>query len=607
MEESYRKYKLERERDSESERRAPRYMMASRPVEAMMHRPGVVMMAPGVAMMPHPVMAMMPRPPMAMMPHPTVAMAINARHRVEPPKYAYAYVERDPPKYAYAHAVLPPPIIEAASSKVIITVIEYELDGYGPEGDRDITIQPNLYSTLLKPVKDRECGLISSDKLPLAAQTTKLRSCDVLSGILSDTQGTDAGVREMTASIPLTFDIKGTVLPKLNLDFFLRIMAKYPTKLAIRPTTSDISSQVPSSNLVIYKPDFIGLISNLMIESLNLHWSLTAKDPNPDDDKTLIKVISPTTEEKYIIVGDLHGSLGTFIRLMYRWRKLGLMNENGKVTDTYNIVFLGDICDRGVWGYEICIILFYLFLANNKDGKNKIYLNRGNHEEQNVNIVYGLQKDFSKIFDRSKSEVITENFFKINDVFKLMHSALVITNPYDKSKFAYLTHGGYPLVGDNCETAVVAIPKASRIVDNSRISQGSNNTVRWNDYHGHNESSSSYGRACKIGADMIYSAQKQGCQFTVRAHQDTENNTKLLIKGHGGPIDIRKYVDTCPNKISRQCVGPIANLEVNGETSVVTINNKRDDTILPVLTLSTNTEYGRDLFRDSFVVLRFSK
>ena len=76
-----------------------------------------------------------------------------------------------------------------------------------------------------------------------------------------------------------------------------------------------------------------------------------------------IKKINTTNNEKFICIGDVHGSIHSFVRLLFRFHKYGIMDiKTMKINEPYNIVFLGDVIDRGNWGVEIACTLLILLI-----------------------------------------------------------------------------------------------------------------------------------------------------------------------------------------------------------------------------------------------------
>eukprot|EP00914_Ancora_sagittata_P020768 GHVO01040948.1.p1 GENE.GHVO01040948.1~~GHVO01040948.1.p1 ORF type:complete len:1106 (+),score=182.30 GHVO01040948.1:262-3579(+) len=93
-------------------------------------------------------------------------------------------------------------------------------------------------------------------------------------------------------------------------------------------------------------------------------------------------VPSRDRDSRLICVGDVHGQLKDVVWIFY---KFGVPSPN----NVY--LFNGDIADRGVYAVEIFILLFSFMLAYPND--TVVIINRGNHEEEGMNNVYGFTQE----------------------------------------------------------------------------------------------------------------------------------------------------------------------------------------------------------------------
>ena len=606
--------------------------------------------------------------------------------------------------------------------EIEINIFEYELAGYKQKGNSDT--EPSVYTTSLiaKPDK-KDCPFIRVGKSEAGEET---RSCDVLEGILDTTAPTDGKKIVDTFAQEITITPESG-LPALHLSDLLYITTVYPTKITPRPPQTEfipkinpiptlppfyedvfvpnllkamLTDLVPSwesmvqnvqKELDILKAKKLDAVpkdlAKLLTEKMKLDEDTTSLSSQLTDAKevniinlatepdifnmlirryTMVKVHTPAEDEQYITVGDLHGSLGTFVRLLYRWKLLGYINDKGllqKQNGTkLNILFLGDLSDRGVWGYEIYYTLFYLYLVNKGNENGEFYITRGNHEEISVNIKEGFFNDLQTIFLNktydSSSGTLTQdgdaNFYHdyINIILSYLPSAhqLMIKN----NKFLYLAHGGYPLrLTKDCKDPTV-LPLSDQSIyfydldiklDTPFID---NNTIRWNDFYSiENTVLSIEHRSCGLGLNAIEQAKKLGYSFTIRAHQDLIANTKVLLapeKGKENPTTaedaaIATEIDEpkkkalikardekilnlhgpknihdielfklCPDGTKSNCKDSIGTLTmIAAEDKIILNNEKYIKNFLPVLTLSTNTDFKRDLFRDSYVMVKFKK
>ncbi|KAF1844877.1 Metallo-dependent phosphatase [Cucurbitaria berberidis CBS 394.84] len=116
------------------------------------------------------------------------------------------------------------------------------------------------------------------------------------------------------------------------------------------------------------------------------------------------------------VCGDTHGQ---FFDLMEIFRLAG------KPSETNSFLFNGDFVDRGSWSTEIALLLYaYKWLY-----PDKFFLNRGNHETDDMNRMYGFEGEC-----RAK---YTERVFKLfSESFSMLPLATLIGKKY------FVLHGG---------------------------------------------------------------------------------------------------------------------------------------------------------------------
>ena len=183
-------------------------------------------------------------------------------------------------------------------------------------------------------------------------------------------------------------------------------------------------------SLLYNKPLIINLIDDVTLQ-LKSEWGTTELSEH-----ILIKFIIPTKETKFITIGDLHGSLATFIRHLFRFRVMGILDNMCRLQNNYEIILLGDVIDRGIYDYELFILILSLIKIN----PNKVHYNKGNHEDIITASRYGFIDVINIQFDNDK--LIIEKWEELNDY---QSSAIVIKNPIT-NKFIYLSHGGLPIL-----------------------------------------------------------------------------------------------------------------------------------------------------------------
>ena len=103
----------------------------------------------------------------------------------------------------------------------------------------------------------------------------------------------------------------------------------------------------------------------------------------PDDTK--LTVCGDTHGMSYTAVARLHGHMltrpGQYFDLMELFRR------NGSPSDKHWYLFNGDFVDRGSWSTEIALLLYAYKMLR----PGCFFLNRGNHETDDMNRVYGFE------------------------------------------------------------------------------------------------------------------------------------------------------------------------------------------------------------------------
>lgn len=120
--------------------------------------------------------------------------------------------------------------------------------------------------------------------------------------------------------------------------------------------------------------------------------------------------------QEITVCGDTHGQ---FFDLMEIFRLAG------KPSEKHMFLFNGDFVDRGSWSTEIALLLYaYKWLY-----PDKFFLNRGNHETDDMNRMYGFEGEC-----RAK---YTERVFKLfSESFSALPLATLIGSKY------FVLHGG---------------------------------------------------------------------------------------------------------------------------------------------------------------------
>jgi hypothetical protein len=376
-----------------------------------------------------------------------------------------------------------------------------------------------------------------------------------------------------------------------------------------------ISAQEINSDIINYnneeKEEFINnLITVIKIKEKILGDFLKKNNNLIDkncDNYGFIQKITINPNDKVIIFGDYHGSFHTFFRNMIRLHLAKVLNlDSLEIYDNYKIIFLGDIVDRGAYSLEILNLIFLLMIKN----ENSIFINRGNHEVHDIYSKYGFTNEIYVKCDNNK-----DYLNNIHHLFNLCSTAIVLIDLSNDVKY-WLCHGCIPCNNDDIDEQIFNfISKKNNeeflLLEQSLTEKipGVVTQIRWND-----ASIDKHGIAV-IDENPIYNNirgsfivnKKQfkkyldKFDFIIRAHQDSYFNAWLL--GNEKSFQVGKQIYNSDTNIISTIKkpqyqdGPILRININN-TDWITKNN-----YLKVLTISTNTGYGRNLYNDSFIVI----
>lgn len=100
---------------------------------------------------------------------------------------------------------------------------------------------------------------------------------------------------------------------------------------------------------------------------------------------------------KLTVCGDTHGQY---------FDLLEIFRLNGFPSETHGYLFNGDFVDRGSWSTEIALLLYaYKWLR-----PDNFFLNRGNHETDDMNRMYGFEGECKHKYTERMFKVFSESF-----------------------------------------------------------------------------------------------------------------------------------------------------------------------------------------------------
>eukprot|EP01060_Flectonema_neradi_P035869 TRINITY_DN6710_c3_g1_i1.p1 TRINITY_DN6710_c3_g1~~TRINITY_DN6710_c3_g1_i1.p1 ORF type:complete len:652 (+),score=43.33 TRINITY_DN6710_c3_g1_i1:84-2039(+) len=118
-----------------------------------------------------------------------------------------------------------------------------------------------------------------------------------------------------------------------------------------------------------------------------------------------------------VIIGDIHGQIGDLLVILQNW--------NPRTNPDIVLVFNGDLIDRGNNGCEVMLIVCALKLQY----PNRIYINKGNHEDELLNLLYGF-------YDECDAKYGPFVYSLFVDLFSTLPLSTVVNNA------SFVIHGG---------------------------------------------------------------------------------------------------------------------------------------------------------------------
>ncbi|KAH8024821.1 hypothetical protein HPB51_001235 [Rhipicephalus microplus] len=137
--------------------------------------------------------------------------------------------------------------------------------------------------------------------------------------------------------------------------------------------------------------------------------------------KPNVSAASTAFAKQITVVGDLHGKLDDLLTVFYK---------NGLPSRDNPYVFNGDFVDRGMHSVEVLMLLLVCMLV----WRDAVFLNRGNHEDFNVN----LSHTYYFISQRQASKIVQLT----EDLYSWLPVATLIDNR------VFVVHGGVSSVTD---------------------------------------------------------------------------------------------------------------------------------------------------------------
>jgi len=476
----------------------------------------------------------------------------------------------------------------------ILELYQYEINNHPEESYLE---QPTEYQSLID--SDEYCSVYSfSDE----EQETKISSCDIIGN-----------------GPEIKFNPNVSYFYEYLINLYK--IAKLKNTKVLDDKENMTKILIPYESILELISEYERIFNHLIKFKEEQEKKVQIKEFNSNNYINHIKKINANNNEKYICFGDIHGSIHTFIRLLFRLHKYGILDiKTMKIIEPYNIVFLGDVIDRGSWGLEITCTLIILLLNN----PQRMHWNTGNHEDKKLNVLYGFYLELSKKYRHFKSDSEIEILHKsLNKFFGYLSCAIIIHN-IDINKKYWLAHGGLPqkLNTNNLEEPEIPFNKLffsfdpilktwneteDDISGYYLVDDETALTIKWGDFPYNGLCDRISNLKCLTFEYFTNFMTKYNINGIIRGHQDSisnslvfkKENDKILFNQNNRTQQIDNiYWNNRNDKIrSNRYFGPIARLHI--DTSF------QSDMIYPIVTLSTNTDKGRRLTADSFGLLRF--
>ena len=209
------------------------------------------------------------------------------------------------------------------------------------------------------------------------------------------------------------------------------------------------------------------------------------------DEATMVEM-EIEKDHKLTVCGDTHGQ---FFDLMEIFRL------NGNPTETHGYLFNGDFVDRGSWSTEVALTLYaYKWLY-----PKHFFLNRGNHETDDMNRMYGFEGECRHKYNERVFKLFSESF-----------SALPLATLIGQKFFTL--HGG--LFSDD-DITLDDIRKLNRHKQRQPGQSGLMMEMLWTDPQPQNgRGPSKRGVGLQFGPDVTKRfCEKNGLEAIIRSHE----------------------------------------------------------------------------------------
>lgn len=117
--------------------------------------------------------------------------------------------------------------------------------------------------------------------------------------------------------------------------------------------------------------------------------------------------------QKLTVFGDLHGQYFDF---------MNILSMAGMPSPNTPFLFNGDFVDRGSWSIEVILLIFAMKMKN----PNAVFMNRGNHEMLEANMIYGFAGETGAKYDLDLFNLFSESFRNLPLLHLINNEVLVV-------------------------------------------------------------------------------------------------------------------------------------------------------------------------------------
>eukprot|EP00668_Euglena_longa_P004163 GGOE01004878.1.p1 GENE.GGOE01004878.1~~GGOE01004878.1.p1 ORF type:complete len:975 (-),score=220.51 GGOE01004878.1:384-2909(-) len=207
--------------------------------------------------------------------------------------------------------------------------------------------------------------------------------------------------------------------------------------------------------------------------------------------------------ERLVVVGDLHGQLSDLLTILMEY---GLPAPDGP-----QYLFNGDFVDRGIQGVEVVTLLLALKLLH----PDSVHLNRGNHESEGMNAVFGFLDEVNKKYSGTM----------LFQMFAMLWNVLPLATVIDDA--ILVVHGGLFRTSGVTLNQINTIPKEDCTMDPTALHEKLLCDILWSDptsQPGRCEGSRG-AHTIKFGPDVTRTfLERNQLKLLVRSHQVPPSN-----------------------------------------------------------------------------------